>query len=419
MKLVRHAKITIGSALTMLASVGLIVGIGSVANGAIAAPAPQDHEHKTHKVELKKLNTDNDQNVEVIVIGESGSRQQDMLKKLKKKHNIEIGRLHGDQDENVEVIIIGDDDSDHKDLLKKLKTEHKIEIKKLHGDLAGDVEVVVVSDDEDHGNIEKKIHRHVVDLLHGQGSSKADYREIANQLREIADRLDGGHSSNKKHGHHEDIEIHHGGGHGVHVFKHAGSDKAEDEEIEIVTGAGKRFQIRKSDQPHEVFIEITPEGNPKVQALHDDHGKKKWIYRSQDHDKAQNIFVEKIHTDKKQKKHKKRGDATTSDENDLTTLKHLRAELDALQEELHKLRSKQPEAQKKKRVRRKKKDLSSADDKENKRLLWVAEDDNEKSGNTFVWRTGDGSVEPSNPNRFRFEFKKKESDPTESSSDEE
>ncbi len=142
-----------------------------------------------------------------------------------------------------------------------------------------------------------------MELLHGEGSAQVDYHEMANQLREIADRLDGkGHADHKNHKQHQAVEMHHGGIHGINIFKHADSGEAKKAILEIVTGGGKRFQIRNPGQLHEMIIEVTLDGKPNVHAFHSDH-KKILLHRTNDHDAAHHVFGEEIHVDKNHKKH--------------------------------------------------------------------------------------------------------------------
>lgn len=441
------------------ASVGLLAGWGAVAVGAIPAIAAQDQDPEENvKVEVKRIQSDGGENIEVIVVGEDGVDHKALLKKLKEKHGIDIKNLHGDQGQNVEVEVIvdgegksnhqallkklktkrnvelkklhgdqgqnvevevfaiDDGDANHQDVLKKLKTKHNIDVEKLHVDHGGNVDVFVVKDDNQHVAVLDKIHGQAAKFVLQKAKGKSNHHDLANQLRAIADQLDGKnlHSAHPNVKLNRKIEVHRSGDHDIRVFKHKNQIKKNNQVVDLSPDSGKRLRIVKSGEPHEVILDVSPEGPHAV------HGKQErlLLQHAKELASAHGVIVKDMrgpdHDHGHAHEHESSG-GKTSAESGVSTLEDLKSELEALRKDLQKLRSKR-KPQQKQRLQRKKAQSSSSDKAEN-RFIWVADDDEKKPGNTFVWKSKDEEVDQVGPNRFRIEFQHDDSDDDDSDDD--
>ena len=343
----------------------------------------------------------------------------------KKKRSVKIHKHHGDQDENVEVIVMQDGDADHRVVLDRLK-KHNIRIHERHGGDDENVEVVVIQGDKQD---DSDLHKHVVGLLHGNGSEGVNHKELAKKLREIADQLDG--SSHTAHPqlelHQHDVEIHHGGAHKIQIEKRSGSSKPSHRIIEFNTETGKRINLNKTGAPHEMTIELKIDEHGNVHASNDGH--RKMILHAKELEPGHNIIVEEIQVtgdDNPQEEKLHFGSGATSDEGGLSAMEKLRHELHQLRQELGQLRSKKVSSgenrlrlieESKNRlqardtqaasrvVERLKKDIHANEGEGHKGIFWVEENDDEKSGKRFILKKTGEKDGDSSPNVFRFDLK--------------
>ena len=309
MNLLRRAKMTLGPVsgcaqspfrtLTMVASMGLLVGYGSIAQCAIFAPAviaTQDHDHaKQHDVLLQEIHSDHDENVKVIVLQDGDSDHKDLIKKLHADHNVQLHKLHSGEDGNVEIVVLQDGEEGHAGLLKKLGANHKIQVHRRHSDKDGNVEVFVTKGGEQDLDVNVELHGHLAEMLHGKVSGNVDHKELARKLRAIADQLDGkGDAVHAKHKHHN-IEIHHGGGHEIHIDKGAIVEKLRHRIVELHADSGNRIVHNKTGEPRHMIIDLKKDGKGNVHVHEGDH--KKMVLHAKKHDAHHNVVVDKIHVD--------------------------------------------------------------------------------------------------------------------------
>ena len=315
----------------MVASVGLLIGYGSVANSAVTVPVAtvmqedddHDHDHEAHEHEN---HSHSDGNVEVIVVQEGDVSSQNAAKKILAKHNIKLHELLSG-DGNHEIVVIdsdgkgGDVSKDlhkhmvqilhgkksgnviRKELVNKLSAKHNVHLHELLSKQGGDHEIVVIKNDDDESEVDaNNLHKHLIEIVQSQESGDVDRHSIANKLRQLADQLDATNSAKqtgKKF--RKKIEIRGNGGHGIHIEKRALNKSSNQKVIEFTTESGKHLVIDKVGEPQNVVIELKTDGN--IHAHGGEHSKKiirangQVIVLDTDHDSDHNVVVDEIRLD--------------------------------------------------------------------------------------------------------------------------
>lgn len=343
-------------ALTLVTSIGLLIGYGSFANcAAPAAALLQDDDHqKDHNARRHEIHSHSDGNIEVVVVRDDDQEAKD--DEGLHRHLLEL--LHDEKSGKV----------NHQALIEMLKANHKIHLHRLHSEQGGDHEVVVIKADAEEGDDDVELHSHLVERLHGKISGKVNHQELAEKLRQIADRL----------------EAHDENAHPKHEVRR---------KIEI---------LRKTDEPQQLIIELKAENDEKAHSHDGDHAK--MILHLKEDDAGHNVFVEEIQGDREHEPHANKLFGTTSDEGLDQAIRELKIELQQLRQKLNQLRSE-----------RKNESQTSSDNKKSGNFLWVERADSDTSANKFFLKKSKDKTEKSNPAAFRFDFKTKDRESTENS----
>ena len=275
--------------------------IGAKSNDEIEAVIVEeialDDQNPLKKIELKQLKqavANEDGDIELVVIAGGDSNEHT---EVLKRHKGQLRKLLSDDNVKVEVIVTDEAEADGPKLLKKLRSSHDALNSKLHLG-SGDHNVFVVRSDSDDDTVLHQ-HKHLVEILHNQESGKNDLRSLANKLRQLADQLEAMHgteySANKSH---KRIKVAPKGKNKFHFEKKSGKSKPDQKVMQWKTSAGEKVIVGQPGQAKTMIVEVKPDDD-RQHSHSVGKSQKKIVLRGDAHEAHGNLFVEKIELDSK------------------------------------------------------------------------------------------------------------------------
>lgn len=215
---------------------------------------------------------------------------------------------------------------------------------------------MVIDDEAAHGDAHAKLHGHLVELLHGRDSGKVDHRELARQLRRLADRLESESQPAKADPRiRRRVEVQRKTDHPVELDFTVGDVDFKNRVIRVEVDPAKNRFLHKKDETRQRVIEMKKDERGDLHFGDKEHNR--FVYRDDKIDPERNAtlrWVFKNEDDQAHEAHDRRaphearkpheeelhfGHATTSDGELGQVLRELKNEVQQLRREVNQLRS--------------------------------------------------------------------------------